>query len=312
MTVCVAAITEKSMVFGAADRMLTAGDIQFEPAIPKVFLLTNSIVALLAGDSALQTEIMQSVKFQVQRKVSENPKQWLPVGNVALIYAEVYRRARQRRTTNEVLAPLGLDANTFIGRQKEMDTDLVKHIASELVNYEMAPVQSIITGVDQEGPHLFVVNNGQVSCLDSVGFAAIGAGYWHANSQFMFGGHARWKPVPETLLLTYAAKKRAEVAPGVGEATDMFSIGPTPGSFFAIPEDVLASVDAIYQRIREKNNATIREGNEEVTDYVNKIAAAAAAQEEQRAQAQSNPDTGGNEGGPPPELLEPEDSPEEA
>jgi hypothetical protein len=54
--------------------------------------------------------------------------------------------------------------------------------------------------------------------------------------------------LPETFLLTYAAKKRAEVAPGVGEVTDMFVIGPLLGFSTDVGTDVLEKVDAVYRK----------------------------------------------------------------
>ena len=60
-------------------------------------------------------------------------------------------------------------------------------------------------------------NGARVACYDMIGFAAIGIGGWHAQSRFMFAKHTRRSPQPETLLLTYSAKKQAEVAPGVGK-----------------------------------------------------------------------------------------------
>jgi hypothetical protein len=42
----------------------------------------------------------------------------------------------------------------------------------------------------------------------------------------MLAGHSPFSSSPETLLLTYLAKKRSEIAPGVGKGTDMFIIGP--------------------------------------------------------------------------------------
>jgi hypothetical protein len=42
----------------------------------------------------------------------------------------------------------------------------------------------------------------------------------------MFSGHWPSKPFDGTLLLTYAAKKRAEVAPGVGDQQMLWCVSP--------------------------------------------------------------------------------------
>src|SRR5215207_7140862 len=76
-------------------------------------------------------------------------------------------------------------------------------------------------------PPIFVVRDGYLSCEDVVGFASVGSGSRHAESQMMLARHAWNADLDPTLLTTYLAKKRAEVAPGVGTETDMFMItGP--------------------------------------------------------------------------------------
>src|SRR6185503_18005785 len=89
----------------------------------------------------------------------------------------------------------------------------------------------IIAGIDGGGAHLYAGQEGKFSCEDAVGFAAIGAGSWHAQSQFMFARYTRSMPAAKALYLVFAAKKRAETAPGVGPETDMFIIGPQPGTY---------------------------------------------------------------------------------
>jgi hypothetical protein len=222
LTVCVAAICEEHIILGASDRMVTAGDVEFEPPQTKVSFLTSSIAVMIAGDSSLQLEIMYEVREEVNKRVDAEPLNWWRVRDVAELYFKNFKMAKRKRVESAILDPLGLDYESFITRQGELSSELVDKLATEVLNFEMSEIETIVTGVDPTGSHIYVVNNRGVTCRDSVGFAAIGAGYWHANSQFMFAGHSRSKPVPQTLLLTYAAKKRAEVAPGVGEATDMF------------------------------------------------------------------------------------------
>src|SRR5207245_4327722 len=45
-----------------------------------------------------------------------------------------------------------------------------------------AAVRCIIAGVDDSGAHIYVGSPGVANCEDSVGFAAVGTGAWHANS----------------------------------------------------------------------------------------------------------------------------------
>jgi hypothetical protein len=272
VTVCVAAICGNgSLLVGAADRMLTAGDVQFEPQQSKLMPVTSSIVAMIAGDAAMQIEILMDVRHDVQRRVEAEPQNWWTVRDVADLYAGYYSQARLRRAEASLLAPLGLDRTTFIQRQRELAPELARQIATELINFEPPRVSVIFAGIDPTGAHLYVAGNSGVTCQDGVAFASIGAGYWHADSQFMFAGHTRQRGLPETLLLTYSAKKRAEVAPGVGEGTDMFLLGEQLGSYTAIGPHVLDKLDEIYRANLKRVDVSTRRAEKEAIRYVEEI-----------------------------------------
>src|SRR5271168_731331 len=73
VTVCIAAIYEDAGVFSASDRMITAGDVQFEPPVEKVRYLTSSCLVMFAGDAAMQTEIIQATREVIRRRIRQNP-----------------------------------------------------------------------------------------------------------------------------------------------------------------------------------------------------------------------------------------------
>lgn len=269
MTVCVAAIA-RGIIFCASDQMITAGDIQFEPQQTKAYPLTNSIVAQVAGDASIQSQIMQSVGAEVKKRIRAAPKIWLNVRDIAELYRHYYEELRIMHSEHDILAPLTLDRHTWISRQKEMDSELITKIATELMNYEWEETAVIFSGIDSSGAHIYVARNGVISCQDSVGFAAIGAGEWHANSQLMFAGHTKEKSVPETLLLVYSAKRRAEVAPGVGKGTDMFAIGPSVGSFSPIISEI-EGLEKIYLDEQKRHNRAAMAARRQADRYVQEI-----------------------------------------
>ena len=86
VTVCVAAVSGL-IIFGTSDRMITSGDIQFEPQQSKIVPLTNSIVAQIAGDVSIQTEIMQRVSSDIIKRIQASPQEWWNVRDVAELYA---------------------------------------------------------------------------------------------------------------------------------------------------------------------------------------------------------------------------------
>lgn len=290
MTVCVAAICRGDTVIGASDRMITAGDIEFEPQQTKIYQLTTSIAIMVAGDSSIQSEITQRAYADVSKRIQAEPKNWWNIRDVAELYNEYYKEAKLKRAEGAILFPLGLDRNTFIGRQKEMDSQLIRQLATELINFAPPPISAIFAGVDSSGPHIYIAEDENIRCQDQVGFAAIGVGAGHANSQLMFAAHNRWKELPETLLIVYSAKRRAEVAPGVGETTDMFMIGPALGSFTYIGDHVLTELKKIYKAEQQREIRANLKARSSVNKYVEEMAKAATAKE----QAKTLPDSGGN------------------
>lgn len=280
VTVCVAAICDNASVFGASDRMLTSGDVKFEPPQEKIYSISSSIAVMIAGDASLQLQLVQQLQSDAVKLIEQNPQAWLPVREVALIYHNLYKQEQKRRAHTALLTPLGLDETSFITLQQQMAPSLVKQLTSEIVSFDMPDIETIIAGVDLTGPHIYTANNRGISCHDGAGFAAIGVGYWHANSQFMFAEHARTKPMAQTLLLTYAAKRRAEVAPGVGEATDMFMIGPRLGTYFTIGEHVLVNLKKIYVRTRQRAIKSQQVANKEVVIYVEELNEASTTKEQ--------------------------------
>jgi hypothetical protein len=295
VTVCVAAICGGNILIGASDRMLTAGDVEFEPETQKIYSLSNSTVVMIAGEASLQTEILQLLYKFVAERIKEKPQEWIPIGDVANEYQSIYQGIKSRKAEMRILRPMGLTLDTFIQRQKDMSSPLVADLTKEIVNFEMPPIEAIVSGVDGIGAHIYVVNNSEVTCRDAIGFAAIGAGYWHANSQFMFAGHNRNRPLPETLLLTYAAKRRAEVAPGVGVGTDMFSMGPNPGTYGPIIAPIIKDLGNIYKHTRDRAAQSLRKSNNEVTKYVEQLGQAATAQQQKNPTPTPSEKTNGAE-----------------
>lgn len=278
MTVCIAAICQPGMVLGASDRMLTAGDIQFEPDREKIFALTTSIVAMTAGDASLQDELMAKLKGEIERRI-ETEKRWLTVQEVAELYGQYFAEVKSKKAETAILSPLGLRTSSFLAQQSGMLPSLVEKLATEMINFEIPTVSTIFAGIDLRGAHIYVVDDAEVTCRDSVGFAAIGAGEWHASSQMMFAGHSIIKWFPDTVLSVYAAKKRAEVAPGVGEATDMFIVHEL-GGFNRFLAHEIQGLESIYKELRLKETTAFQEARNHSNDFIQALITAATPKEQ--------------------------------
>jgi predicted Zn finger-like uncharacterized protein len=303
MTVCIAAICEQTTIVGAVDRMMTSGDIEFEPdfhnllvpalppgltetytANPKIFAFTSSTAVMTAGDAGLQMEIMDEIGDTLGDSAKTSPKKWWTVKEVVDLYLQIYQKAKSRRAQAAIFDPFMLTHDTFIKRQHEMTKDFVEEILSRIFRFETNyraehGVEAMVVGVDRIRdlfiPHIYSIfkslNGDYVTCGDSIGFSAIGIGLRHAESQFMLAGHSRHSPFPETLFLTYLAKKRAQVAPGVGKETDMFVIGPGSAQFAMLDriEDFdFGKIDEIYQKANAGEQAAFKTAKDEMRVHI--------------------------------------------
>ncbi len=269
--------------------MITTGDIEFEPPTRKIWGLTPSVFVMTAGDTTLQTEIMRDVEIDVVERVLAEPNNWWRVRDVAELYRGKHEEIRARRAESALLMPLGLDSDSFIANQADMDRQLVSNLVSDLTNFSLPGVQSIFLGIDNDGPalssgpgaypHIYVSNGGHVACYDAIGFAAIGIGDWHAQSQFMFAKYWKGRPLPEALFLAYSAKKHAEVAPGVGKETDMFFVGPGLGQRInPVGDHVMAELERIYLESRETIDKATKKAEQDFCKFVDDLPAKSTSQ----------------------------------
>jgi hypothetical protein len=136
----------------------------------------------------------------------------------------------------------------------------------------------IIAGLDPTGSHIYEVHNGESGCFDAIGYAAIGAGARHARAHFMMSGQSYSSSVSETLWATYLAKKRSEVAPGVGEATDIAMLGPQLGSIVNFNKNpaIIKQLESVYKKTKQKEEKARKTASKEMVEYVEKLGREAA------------------------------------
>jgi len=187
---------------------------------------------------------------EIQAAINAAPTNWLRIEDLAARCAFFRNEVKSRRAERAILAPIGLTRDTFIRRQREMDPQLIKDLTRDLINYFVPSTSVIVTGSDPTGLHIYVVEDGQVHCLDTIGFAAIGTGARHAQSQLMHAGYSPTAELSDTLSLIHAAKRRAERAPHVGAGYDLFMVRPELGSYSPLrgPE-LLRTLDQSYARL---------------------------------------------------------------
>jgi len=264
VTVCIAAICENDIIVCASDSMLTHGIIKFERPQTKLVQLTDSICLLFAGDVAMQSEICPRVGKEINALEKRNPSDCWKIRDVADIYAKHYNELSRKKIEQAILEPRGLNFDTYFRIQREMAPDLVLKIDSEIRDYEIAGVETIIAGRDNTGAHIYAIYNGNIICKDYIGFASIGIGWEQASLQFVLARHTSFSKFLHTVLLVYSAKKRSEVVHGVGEDTDMFIIGPQFGMIHLVTSKEMGILDAQYKYVRESEDSATKVAEAEV------------------------------------------------
>jgi hypothetical protein len=225
MTVCIAALCQDSgqaHAVIAADRMVTLGGfIEFEHTVPKMTAASSVAVAMVAGDALVGTKIAMDVAETV---AGTDP----PVSDIAQGLAARYEADRRVRLVQQILMPRGLDLASFYGSHQALNANIVAMVDNQMQQFNLG-VEILLAGVDRTGAHIYTVTNpGPPENLhDAIGYAAIGSGAIHALQALIGFRHSAAAEYHETVFRAYAAKRRAEVAPGVGLDTDMAVISPT-------------------------------------------------------------------------------------
>jgi hypothetical protein len=254
--------------------MLTAGvgdaDIEYEPAeVPKLFELTNSIAGLFAGEMFLQREILLRMAPLVTTRL-EKDQSWFGVAEMADVYQTAYNEVFHRRAEQEVLMPYGLTYTEFRDRNRDLAPTLHSEIIQEMRAFSLAYQETwtIIAGIDNTGTHTWVATGNSLACHDATGFASVGIGARHVSSQFMLAKYSWVKPLADTMRLTYFAKKRSEVAPGVGELTDMCLIGPTPGTLRRLEDAQISTLQGLYEASLKDEHKLLKKDQARISGFV--------------------------------------------
>lgn len=271
MTVCIAARASDGSLFCVADRMVTAGDIEMESPVSKIFAMTNFLSVMPSdNDVALHTEILMEAQTRILKTIEAKPTEWPLIKDMVDIYISAYNEKRQKLAERTFLIPLKLTHETFLEKMQMIDRKIVARLTEDILNFQMPAMSIIMAGRDPLGSHIYEVHNGESGNFNTIGYAAIGAGARHANAHFMMAAQSGSTSLAETLWNSYLAKKRAEVAPGVGkDATDIGMIGPQLGSNLVLDAAPLKKqLEKVYKQTIEMEETARKSASQEMVSYV--------------------------------------------
>lgn len=248
MTVCIGALCVRDdktpVVIVAADRMVTYGapmNLQHEPELSKIYDVTDHAVILGAG-SAFDAE---AVAKDVRAKVGEAD---VSVAQIAQTTVGMYAILKAQRVSETILRPnLNLDFASYIQLAAQAPASQLLNQIMMLVNQHNLGLELLVAGVDDQGAHLEIIPHpGFVLQVGQTGFAAIGSGGLHASVWLSLANHTSAASDIDTLYNVFHAKKAAEVAPGVGSATNLAIIAKG-GKTRYVSDDDLKALEQLRQ-----------------------------------------------------------------
>lgn len=262
VTICIGAICDKGKkAIAVSDRMLSWADVEFEQEIPKIEKLSDNCIALSAGPALASTDLFRNVR----RKIGTSSP---PISIIQEMVKAEYSRIRKAKLEENLFNPRGFTMEWFYQNQQRLDENIILRLDNEVEQYDLE-LLLIVAGVDTTDAHLYqVANPGSSDCFDSLGFLNIGIGSRHASMTYIDERYTPRVSLNEALYISYKAKKRAEIAPGVGDDVDITILD---GSVKYLTRKCIGQLQSIYENevqhgFKEEINKLISELKIEVCE----------------------------------------------
>lgn len=216
-----------------SDRMVTTanGSLAFEHEAKFQFIAPNAIV--LTAGTIHEPEVIVDTKAEIKGKGS--------LREIADVLSKNYRKIRRKRVENEILEEIGiLSFDEFHRKQNLLHENSVLELSKRIRDYDLG-VHLLLGGVDEKACLCRIGEPGTYRSFDDLGFCCIGSGDRHAEPVFAFYGFTLALPLAEALQIGFEAKKRAEMAGGVGKQTDIWII--EKGGVYAVTPETIKQLE---------------------------------------------------------------------
>jgi hypothetical protein len=225
MTICIAALYDngKGCVL-ASDQMTTAHipmGYEFEnDEVKKIVRVRETIdtYALISGDVLFANEVLEATR----RNIDAQGITAIPA--IVELFRSHYQTVRKQHVVRNELEARGLTLELYYQGQQRILPQIVQQIDNAFRNWNPR-VELIVAGLSESLCSIFsIMNPGDSTCHDPIGFAAVGSGAPHAMYSLIESGYKKSMDEKTVHDLIEQAKIRSEVAPGVGKGTEIISI----------------------------------------------------------------------------------------
>lgn len=252
MTICIAAICDKgNACVISADREITlpSAALEYEHNERKIDVLSKTCVVMSSGDALYAAEVISKTHASISHGKD------ITILSIAEKLRDVFIATHQNRAEAVFLIPKGWTLKEFKEKgHQQMQQPSYQEIQNQLFSFGIGLVDFLVAGVDNTGSHIFRVHYNGVAggswleWCDKLGHREIGAGFLHSAIHLSVAGQFSGTGLTESVFNVYSAKKIAELAPGVGKATDLAIITSQGTKFFDKP--VLDVIDGIRDGIK--------------------------------------------------------------
>jgi hypothetical protein len=259
MTQIIGAICDNGKTaLAISDRMITTGDLSlaFEHELPKMDELTPNCIALTAGSALIHAPIFENVCTKLGDK--SRPK----ISEVVDELVKEFQELRIKNMENEVFREVALTIKQFYENQQQFHDAVVMRLTEKMEKYSI-DLHILVVGVDSEGSHIYHIRDPGTSMpFDALGFCCIGIGQRHADVTFAYRRYTPSLPLKKALFIAYEAKKRAEMAGGVGKSTDITILDGK--KFVCVPQNIVAELEKTYNLMESERAIYGKEINEAI------------------------------------------------
>jgi 20S proteasome alpha/beta subunit len=246
MTICIGAICDNNRaVVLASDRMITSNYplIEFEHSKSKTTEISDTCIALTAGDALVNAELFRKVKATTSSFAQP------AVSGITDTIKNTFIEQRLQKANEKFCKPRGLDIGNLYKNPQLMNTELFLRLDNMVEKHRLG-LEVLVCGVDKSGAHIYYLTDPGISeCYDNLGYCAIGSGMIHSVQNFIFRNLSPTSSLNETIYTVFEGKRQAENAPGVGQKTDMIVI--TSDGIKHFTDTDMGELDKLHSQIKE-------------------------------------------------------------
>jgi 20S proteasome alpha/beta subunit len=255
MTVCIAGLANNDRgVILASDKMISKQmpPIEYEHEIDKIVQVFPNFYVLIAGTVNNAVDIVEKAKSSI--------KEADPYYKKFDKFKEAYTSYRKGKIEDVILGTQGFSSIIdFQQRQNSLNKEVVMNIQNLIAN---ANLQTLMILVALENHKCYVkVLNHPGDLINPLEYAVIGSGDLHATQSLISARYKKSEDVDTATYLVFEAKKRAEVAPGVGVMTDMIVLYYDDKEeliYKKLTDEELSKLDEVYKDVNLRDPAMIQ------------------------------------------------------